>query len=104
MPLGTWRGGNSARRTPVRAAFLPGGARGSARAHTVMVLMRIAALVLFCAVGVQGLRAGSHADFMPLGTAGAGAAGATLFFSYIGLGSCSTSGTANAAADSPRRK
>lgn len=33
--------------------FLMGGAKESARANTIMVCVKIAALVLFCAIGVQ---------------------------------------------------
>ncbi len=73
-------------------AFLLGGARESARANTVMVAVKIAALVLFCAIGVQGFRSGNYDHFMPLGMAGVSAAGATLFFSYIGFDAASTAG------------
>ncbi|KAB1989530.1 amino acid permease [Streptomyces triticiradicis] len=73
-------------------AFLLGGARESARANTIMVAVKIAALVLFCAIGVQGLRSGNYEHFMPLGMAGVSAAGATLFFSYIGFDAASTAG------------
>ncbi|MFI1509528.1 amino acid permease [Streptomyces sp. NPDC020597] len=85
-------------------AFLLGGARESARANTVMVAVKIAALVLFCAIGVQGFRSGNYAHFMPLGMAGVSAAGATLFFSYIGFDAASTAGeeAKNAQRDLPR--
>nr|WP_240979677.1 amino acid permease [Streptomyces sp. HNM0574] len=73
-------------------AFLLGGARESARANTVMVVVKIAALLLFCAVAFTGVRAGNYAPFMPLGMAGVSAAGATLFFSYIGFDAASTAG------------
>ncbi|WP_313896993.1 amino acid permease [Streptomyces sp. GC420] len=73
-------------------AFLLGGARESARANTVMVAVKVAALLLFCLVGLQGLRSGNYEDFMPLGMAGVSAAGATLFFSYIGFDAASTAG------------
>ncbi|MGW4598666.1 amino acid permease [Streptomyces sp. NPDC004457] len=73
-------------------AFLLGGARESARANTIMVCVKIAALVLFCAIGVMGFKSGNYADFMPLGMSGVSAAGATLFFSYIGFDAASTAG------------
>ncbi|WP_369177126.1 amino acid permease [Streptomyces mutabilis] len=84
--------------------FLLGGARESARANTVMVVVKIAALVLFCAIGVQGFRSGNYENFMPLGMAGVSAAGATLFFSYIGFDAASTAGeeAKNAQRDLPR--
>ncbi|MFH8367137.1 amino acid permease [Streptomyces sp. NPDC018031] len=73
-------------------AFLLGGAKESARANAVMVGVKVAALLLFCAVAFSGIRAGNYAPFMPLGMAGVSAAGATLFFSYIGFDAASTAG------------
>ncbi|QPP09900.1 amino acid permease [Streptomyces bathyalis] len=73
-------------------AFLLGGARESARANTVMVTVKVIALLLFCAVAAAGIRAGNYQPFMPLGMAGVSAAGATLFFSYIGFDAASTAG------------
>ncbi|MEU5051552.1 amino acid permease [Streptomyces sp. NPDC021096] len=73
-------------------AFLIGGAKESARANTIMVAVKIAALLLFCAVAFTGIRAGNYAPFMPLGLGGVSAAGATLFFSYIGFDAASTAG------------
>ncbi|MFD8868800.1 amino acid permease [Streptomyces sp. NPDC059590] len=73
-------------------AFLLGGAKESARANAIMVAVKIAALVLFCAVAFTGVRAGNYTPFMPLGMAGVSAAGATLFFSYIGFDAASTAG------------
>ncbi|MGP4003375.1 amino acid permease [Streptomyces sp. 8N706] len=73
-------------------AFLLGGARESARANTIMVAVKIGALLLFCAVAFTGIRAGNYTPFMPLGMAGVSAAGATLFFSYIGFDAASTAG------------
>ncbi|MFI5803921.1 amino acid permease [Streptomyces sp. NPDC051561] len=73
-------------------AFLLGGARESARANTIMVAVKIGALLLFCVIGFLGFKSGNYADFMPLGTAGVSAAGASLFFSYIGFDAASTAG------------
>ncbi|MCS0639741.1 amino acid permease [Streptomyces sp. LP05-1] len=72
--------------------FLLGGAKESARANTIMVIVKIAALVLFCAIGFMGFKSGNYSDFMPLGTAGVSAAAASLFFSYIGFDAASTAG------------
>ncbi|WP_406859694.1 amino acid permease [Streptomyces sp. HUAS MG47] len=72
--------------------FLLGGARESALVNTIMVFVKIAALVLFCAIGFMGFKSGNYADFMPLGMAGVSAAGASLFFSYIGFDAASTAG------------
>ncbi len=38
------------------------------------------------------MKSGNYADFMPMGMAGVSAAGATLFFSYIGFDAASTAG------------
>lgn len=72
--------------------FLLGGAKESARANTIMVAVKIVALLLFCGVALQGVRSGNYAHFMPMGMAGVSAAGATLFFSYIGFDAASTAG------------
>ncbi|MET9546357.1 MULTISPECIES: amino acid permease [unclassified Streptomyces] len=72
--------------------FLLGGAKESATANTVMVIVKIAALVLFCTIGFMGFKSGNYSDFMPLGTAGVSAAAASLFFSYIGFDAASTAG------------
>ncbi|MDQ0797786.1 amino acid permease [Streptomyces sp. B1I3] len=72
--------------------FLLGGAKESARANTIMVLVKIASLVLFCAIGFMGFKSGNYSDFMPLGIGSVGAAGAILFFSYIGFDAASTAG------------
>lgn len=73
-------------------AFLLGGAKESARANTIMVAVKIGALLLFCTIGFLGFKSGNYADFMPLGMAGVSAAGASLFFSYIGFDAASTAG------------
>lgn len=72
--------------------FLLGGAKESARANTIMVAVKIGALLLFCVIGFLGFKSGNYADFMPLGMAGVSAAGASLFFSYIGFDAASTAG------------
>ncbi|MFC9491550.1 amino acid permease, partial [Streptomyces hydrogenans] len=45
--------------------FLLGGARESALVNTIMVFVKIAALVLFCAIGFVGFKSGNYEDFMP---------------------------------------
>ncbi|MFJ8821877.1 amino acid permease [Streptomyces sp. NPDC102467] len=72
--------------------FLLGGAKESARANTIMVVVKIVSLLLFCAIGLKGFQSGNYEHFMPLGMAGVSAAGATLFFSYIGFDAASTAG------------
>ncbi|MFI9003443.1 amino acid permease [Streptomyces sp. NPDC053541] len=72
--------------------FLLGGAKESARANTIMVFVKIVSLALFCVVGFLGFKSGNYSDFMPLGPGSIGAAGAILFFSYIGFDAASTAG------------
>lgn len=71
---------------------LLGGSKESARVNAIMVGVKIAALLLFCAVGLTGFQSGNYEDFMPLGMAGVSGAAATLFFSYIGFDAASTAG------------
>ncbi|GAA2436840.1 amino acid permease [Streptomyces macrosporus] len=80
--------------------FLLGGARESATANAVMVVIKVVALLMFCAVAVTGVRAGNYTPFAPLGLAGVNVAAATLFFSYIGFDAASTAGEE---AKNPRR-
>jgi APA family basic amino acid/polyamine antiporter len=68
------------------------GAKESAVANTIMVAVKIAALVLFCAVAFTAFRAGNFHPLFPLGAAGMSAGAASLFFSYIGFDAASTAG------------
>ncbi|MFI6475568.1 amino acid permease [Streptomyces sp. NPDC050516] len=72
--------------------LLLGGARESARINTIMVGVKIAALVLFCVIGFMGFKSGNYSNFMPMGTAGVSGAASSLFFSYIGFDAASTAG------------
>ncbi|WP_019854060.1 amino acid permease [Actinopolyspora mortivallis] len=77
----------------VLAMFLLfGGARESARANAVMVVIKVLTLLVFCAVAFTAVGDGNFTPFLPLGMAGVSAAGATLFFSYIGFDAASTAG------------
>jgi APA family basic amino acid/polyamine antiporter len=68
------------------------GARESARANAVMVLIKVVTLLLFCAVAFTAVRAGNFTPFFPLGLAGMSAGAAKLFFSFIGFDAASTAG------------
>ncbi|GHA44470.1 amino acid permease [Streptomyces purpurascens] len=68
------------------------GARESAVVNAVMVAVKVAALVLFCAVAFTAFRAGNFRPLFPLGMAGVSAGAASLFFSYIGFDAASTAG------------
>ncbi|WP_370947643.1 amino acid permease [Amycolatopsis sp. cg5] len=72
--------------------LLLGGAKESARANFVMVVVKVATLVLFCAIAFTAVKAGNFKPFLPLGLAGMSAGGAKLFFSYIGFDAASTAG------------
>ncbi|MFF5012523.1 amino acid permease [Streptomyces sp. NPDC001165] len=68
------------------------GAKESALANTIMVGVKIAALLMFCAVAFTAFRAGNFHPLFPLGAAGMSAGAASLFFSYIGFDAASTAG------------
>lgn len=68
------------------------GARESAIANAVMVVVKIAVLLLFVVIGLSAFDAHNLVPFAPFGIAGIGAAASTIFFSYIGLDAVSTAG------------
>lgn len=71
---------------------LLGGSKGSARANTILVWVKVGSLLMFCAVAFTAFRAGNLQPLFPLGLAGMSAGAATLFFSYIGFDAASTAG------------
>ena len=73
-------------------ALLARGARESARVNTIIVVLKIAILVFFCAVAFTAFKAGNFAPLAPMGAAGVSAAASTVFFSYIGFDAASTAG------------
>ena len=68
------------------------GASESAKANSIMVLIKIAVLLLFVVVGITGWNSNNLADFAPFGAAGVWAATGGIFFSFIGLDAVSTAG------------
>nr|WP_250904330.1 amino acid permease [Actinomadura sp. NEAU-AAG7] len=68
------------------------GTSESATANTVMVFLKIAVLLFFCAVAFTAFRGGNLTPFAPMGWAGISAAGSKVFFSYIGFDAASTAG------------
>jgi len=68
------------------------GASESARANTVMVLIKVGVLLLFVALGLQGWTSDNFSDFTPFGAGGVTSAAGIIFFSYIGLDAVSTAG------------
>lgn len=68
------------------------GVKESARANTVMVLLKIIVLVLFLVLAFTAFKADNIRPFMPEGFNGVTAAAAAIFFVYIGFDAVSTSG------------
>ncbi|MGW6930421.1 amino acid permease [Lentzea sp. NPDC054927] len=79
---------------------LLGGSKGSARTNTILVWVKVGALLMFCAVAFTAFQAGNLQPLFPLGLAGVSAGAATLFFSYIGFDAASTAGEE---AENPQR-
>jgi APA family basic amino acid/polyamine antiporter len=66
------------------------GARESARANTIMVVVKLAALALFCAFGLMNLKSENFTPFAPNGFTGIHQGAAIVFFAYIGFDAIST--------------
>lgn len=76
------------------------GAKESAIANTIMVIIKIGILLLFVGVAFTAFTAGNFEPLAPMGVAGITAAASRLFFSYIGFDAASTAGDE---AKNPRR-
>jgi amino acid transporter len=68
------------------------GASESAKANTVMVIIKLGVLGMFIVIAFTAFQADRFANFAPMGTAAIGLAAGTIFFSYIGLDAVSTAG------------
>jgi basic amino acid/polyamine antiporter, APA family len=66
------------------------GARESARANAVMVVIKLLALALFVGVGVAHLTPANYVPFAPNGFVGIHQGAAIVFFAYIGFDAVST--------------
>jgi APA family basic amino acid/polyamine antiporter len=66
------------------------GARESATANNVMVMIKLLALSLFVAVGATHLKAANYHPFAPNGFTGIHQGAAIVFFAYIGFDAIST--------------
>jgi APA family basic amino acid/polyamine antiporter len=66
------------------------GARESATANTVMVIIKLAVLALFIIVGVTHLTPANYTPFAPNGFTGIHQGAAIVFFAYIGFDAIST--------------
>lgn len=66
------------------------GVKESARTTGVIVVIKVAAVLLFIAVGIFSVEPANWSPFMPYGFQGVGAAAAIVFFAYIGFDAVST--------------
>jgi APA family basic amino acid/polyamine antiporter len=71
-------------------AVLVRGVKESARATGVIVMVKIAVILFFIAVGASSVDPANWTPFMPYGFQGVGAAAAIIFFAYIGFDAVST--------------
>lgn len=68
------------------------GVTESARANTIMVLIKLGVLLMFVVIAFTAFEADRFDNFWAAGPAGVSAAAATIFFSFIGLDAVSTAG------------
>ncbi|MFH5776468.1 amino acid permease [Paracoccus sp. NGMCC 1.201697] len=68
------------------------GARESARANAIMVMVKLAVLALFIVLAFTAFDSGNLVPFAPHGFAGISAAAGSIFFTFIGLDAVSTAG------------
>ncbi|HSS67792.1 MAG TPA: amino acid permease [Nocardioidaceae bacterium] len=68
------------------------GARESARANAIMVLIKLAVLGMFIVIAIFGFNSDNLTPFNPDGISGIGSALPVIFFTYIGLDAVSTAG------------
>jgi basic amino acid/polyamine antiporter, APA family len=66
------------------------GTRESATVNAVLVCIKVAALVLFCALALPVVKMSNFYPFAPLGALGIGGAAASIFFAYVGFDAVST--------------
>ncbi|ADV84250.1 amino acid permease [Terriglobus saanensis] len=76
------------------------GIRESARTNNIMVLVKIAAILLFIGFGTSFIHGSNYHPFSPNGFSGVLAGGSIIFFTYIGFDSVST---ASEECKNPRR-
>jgi len=74
----------------ILTVILVRGIRESARTNNIMVLIKIAAILLFVSFGVSFIHPSNYHPFSPNGWSGVLAGGSIIFFTYIGFDSVST--------------
>ncbi|NVN11944.1 APC family permease [Nguyenibacter vanlangensis] len=82
------------------ALLLARGARESARANAIMVMVKLGVLALFIALAATVFHSGNLAPFAPHGFAGVSMAAGAIFFTFVGLDAISTAGEE---VENPRR-
>jgi len=70
--------------------LLTQGVKKSARFNTIMVIIKLAVVLLFIAVGVWYVKPANWTPFMPFGVSGVTTGAATVFFAYIGFDAVSS--------------
>ena len=74
----------------ILTVILVRGIRESAETNNIMVLIKIAAILLFVSFGASFIHTGNYHPFSPNGWSGVLAGGSIIFFTYIGFDSVST--------------
>lgn len=66
------------------------GTKESANVNAVLVVIKVAALIMFCVLAVPVMKMENFHPFQPLGFSGVAAAAASIFFAYVGFDAVST--------------
>ncbi|MCL5935243.1 MAG: amino acid permease, partial [Firmicutes bacterium] len=70
--------------------LLSKGVRESAKINNIMVVIKVAVVLIFIAVGIWYVKPANWTPFMPFGFSGVMTGAATIFFAYLGFDAVST--------------